>query len=335
MDKENKIIFIDGKNEDNEISKFENLQEFKREIKQVFISDKMKSIKQYAFENFTSLNSIIIPSSIQTIEKDSFKNNNLTYIKYEGYSNNDCKWNISENSLTEAVNVPIEYNNKKFCEQIAITNGSCGYNCTWIYNHETQELEIFGSGKMNNYGVATEIPWYPKMSQIKIIRIFSILTIVNNAFNGAKALETIQFHENIQSIGNSAFSSCTGLKQISLPTNLQTIGEKVFEKCSNIEYIEYPIGLKKCNSNVFSTSKTWKTIKFIGKGEMQNYTEINQPWHLIKDQIVKIEFDENVESIGNYAFSGLTSLKEVEIHKNIIFIGEKAFSSSGLLTISR
>ena len=69
----------------------------------------------------------------------------------------------------ERIKVPIDYG----LSDDIITNikGYCGEDCTYIFDHETKELEING-GKMTDRNDVTEVPWYSQMKNIKSIVIW-------------------------------------------------------------------------------------------------------------------------------------------------------------------
>lgn len=84
----------------------------------------------------------------------------------------------------------------------------------------------------------------------------------------------------------------------------------------------------------FSQKKGELTIR--GAGMMNNYSPTaHAPWHHLSEQILTIEIQRSVVSVGDYAFAGCTALQGVEIDLNrseLSVIGESAFADCRSLT---
>ena len=68
------------------------------------------------------------------------------------------------------------------------------------------------------------------------------------------------------------------------------------------------------------------TLMIYGSGEMYSYTSSTVPWRSYKDKIKEISIDEDITSIGDYAFYGL-NITKVEIPEGIRKIGTCAFAN--------
>ncbi len=72
-----------------------------------------------------------------------------------------------------------------------------------------------------------------------------------------------------------------------------------------------------------------KTLTVSGKGEMVDYSIAEtKPWSEHLTDMKKLVIGDEVESIGNYAFYGATSLEEVVLGKSLKSVGEKVFLHS-------
>ncbi|MCR5653791.1 MAG: leucine-rich repeat protein [Ruminococcus sp.] len=84
----------------------------------------------------------------------------------------------------------------------------------------------------------------------------------------------------------------------------------------------------------------WSSVDNIltinGTGYMNNYSEDNlPPWYIYRFEIDKIVIGEGVESIGFFAFYGLSGVKEIVLPDSLTYIGGYAFSGCEMLkTIS-
>lgn len=96
----------------------------------------------------------------------------------------------------------------------------------------------------------------------------------------------------------------------------------------------FPISLT-ASAETFSgscgTNVTWAydlngTLTITGTGAMYDYSSTPVPWSSYRSSISKIIISSGVTSIGNYAFSGFSSLVSISLSDNINSIGEYAFS---------
>jgi len=85
-------------------------------------------------------------------------------------------------------------------------------------------------------------------------------------------------------------------------------------------------------------SLTWSvsdnTLTISGSGSMPNYGVGNSPWNSIRHAIRTIIIEENVTSIGNYAFFLCSSLTSITIPNSVTSIGGSAFNACGLTSIT-
>ena len=130
----------------------------------------------------------------------------------------------------------------------------------------------------------------------------TITEIGNDAFRECRSLQTINIPEGVIKIGDSAFYS-TLLDSIHLSSSVREIGDRAF----------YESKLRKINlENVEST---------VGQEAFANLF------------LEKIDLS-NIRSIGNFSFSGNSSLKEVVLGDSLQGISSGAFSSCDLRRVS-
>ena len=88
-----------------------------------------------------------------------------------------------------------------------------------------------------------------------------------------------------------------------------------------------------CGSSVFWTMYSDGELNIAGSGSMDDYTGVNHtPWNSFLDSITTITINNQVEKIGNYAFSNLSQLQTVTIPANIKNVGRYAFVLCSNLT---
>ena len=90
-----------------------------------------------------------------------------------------------------------------------------------------------------------------------------------------------------------------------------------------------------CGSNLTWTFvESSGTLTISGSGAMTDFANISIcPWNNCSSSIYKVVIEENVTSIGDYAFYYCTNLTSVTIGNSVVTIGERAFSFCTNLTI--
>ena len=158
----------------------------------------------------------------------------------------------------------------------------------------------------------------------------SVTSIGNSAFDGCNALSNIAIPDSVTSIGNYAFSSCCSLSDIIIPDSVENVGNGAFQYCSLLECISIPKSVICLNGNPFA--------KWDGKLECLSPNFIYEDDVLFnKDKSKIISFrnqairsyiiPSSVNSIGDSAFAGCSSLSNIAIPSSVNSIGKYAFSS--------
>ena len=136
-----------------------------------------------------------------------------------------------------------------------------------------------------------------------------IIDGVLNSFAPA-GLTEYTIPDSVTSIGELAFRECTSLTSITIPDSVTSIGEAAYSGCTGELII---------NSKIVET----------------NYTNSNYPstygW-LKSAKFSKLTIGDSITSIGNYAFSGCSSLTSITIPDSVTTIGESAFDECFSLT---
>ncbi len=80
-----------------------------------------------------------------------------------------------------------------------------------------------------------------------------------------------------------------------------------------------------CGDSIsYSFSNSVLTLE--GHGKMYNYVSKPTPWFSIKDSVKKLVVKDGITELGNIAESPFTNLKEVELCKTLVYIGEHWFA---------
>lgn len=172
-------------------------------------------------------------------------------------------------------------------------------------------------------------------------------------FGNCVSLERIELPDSVTAIYYYAFRGCTALREVIFGNNLQIIDAGVFENCNAIEICELPASVTKIHSTSFTEKAvsaitiaegnttyvkdgnciidiTTNTLVAAGADNVviPDYVTAIGPSAFNRRSIKSIVIPSSVQSIGNYAFSGCTSLQSVSFNagSELKTIGRYAFN---------
>ena len=144
-----------------------------------------------------------------------------------------------------------------------------------------------------------------------------VTRIGDNAFYDKSNLRSVTIPDSVTSIGSSAFSACKNLTSVTLGNGVTTIGNYAFYNCSGLEEVH------------ITDLAAWCAIEFDYSANPLSYAHnLYLNGKLISDLVIP----DGVKSIGNYAFSGCSSLISITIPDSVTSIGGYAFYGCGGLT---
>ena len=132
----------------------------------------------------------------------------------------------------------------------------------------------------------------------------SVTAIAANAFAGRGEITGMVLPDTVVSIGDQAFDSCHNMVSIYLGTNITSIGTRAFQD-SGLTSVVLPQSLTQLNDGVF--------LRATGLGT--------------------VTFGNQMTSIGASAFIGCSSLLAITLPNSVTNISNSAFSYSGLNSI--
>ncbi|MFA5449122.1 MAG: leucine-rich repeat protein [Clostridia bacterium] len=151
----------------------------------------------------------------------------------------------------------------------------------------------------------------------------SVIDIAPYAFKDYNRITSIVIPYGLRTIGNNAFEGCTGLSSMSIPNSVTNIGGSAFSGCSGLVDITLPF--------VGSALNNPSNIHF---GYIFGASSYNDNSSYIPSSLKTVVITQ-ATSIGNYAFSGCSSLTSIVILDSITNIEHFAFSGcSGLTSIT-
>lgn len=225
------------------------------------IDPSVTSIANWAFQNNTHLTSVVIPSSVLSINSGSFSgayfdditfNEGLLTIGWSAFANINFNGNqvdvILPNSLTTI--------GASAFAQSTFRSISIGENVSSLGN----------SAFYNNFGEAPESI---------IFRGNSALTSISDTtFTGYRGL-TLDLPQNITSIANRAIEFAN-IEYLIIPSGVTSIGNSALQYMSNIKTLILSDNLTTMGTNIFVSTTSIDTVLYCGSSSaVQNYTYPN------------------------------------------------------------
>lgn len=136
-------------------------------------------------------------------------------------------------------------------------------------------------------------------------------------------LTSIVVPEGVTSIPKRAFYHCDGLESVYLPSSVETIGYGAFSNCQNLTQINYPLNLSKVDDLEPPFSSPKLTSIVIPEG----VTSIPDNCFDSCRNLRSISLPSTLKSIGKFSFSACTSLISIQLPDSVETIGEFAFAS--------
>ncbi len=204
----------------------------------------------------------------------------------------------------------------------------------------------------------------------------TVKTIDTLAFGYCKKLHTINLSNNLEKIGYRAFGNCESLIQMDLPDTLKVIESSAFADCTSLTSIVFPDNLEViengicCNCSSLLDIKMSNSIKSVGNKafsetaflnvtkpdeygciylgkvllhsidtqeyvQVKDYTRVIANGAFIDNKVIKeIELPKGVIEIGDECFKNCNSLKKITILEGLETIGSNAFSRTGVKKIA-
>ena len=269
------------------------------------IPDGVTSIGNYAFYNCTSLTSIEIPDSVTSIGDSTF---------------------YSCSSLADVT----------IGNGVASIENNAFYNCTNLEAVYITDIAAWCSISFDNYSA-------------------NPLFFSGNLYVDNVLVTELVIPDGVTSIGKRAFYNCNSLTSIEIPDSVTSIGEGAF-KGANVEEITLPfIGAHQGGSGAYddvfgyifghsdssyggAVRQYYSSSAYINyyyyyyyipstlrKVTITNETEIPYGAFYNCSNVVEININKGVTSIGGDAFHDCSSLTSIEIPDSVTSIGNSAF----------
>lgn len=299
-------------------------------LRKVTFADGVTKSLQGMFMGTTSLEEVVLPKSLKTIDQNTFKDcsglKKLSVVKSDQETGEYVA--AEENVLDTVENINAgAFNGCSSLETLTLKNvakiDSSDTNRTFGGCMSLKKVSVTGVTTTDNTGKTTlsttiGTSAFKDNKALKEINLDTIKTVSQEAFRGCGVADdgtdpaTLTLN-NVNAIGALAFYGC-GFKAVQIPRQLTSVAT------GKIDGVEYgPFAGGKLETVSFGT-----LINTIPDNLCMNTTSLQK----IELQSVKA----SLKTIGKNAFKGCTSVEEVTIPKGILTVSNSAFEGCSGLT---
>ena len=284
----------------------------------VAIPDSVSSIGQATFRGCTALTSVSLQSSLNSVENAAFYGCTALSDVYYGGKRSD--WALL---YIGSDNAPLENAQRHYG---GTASGTCGESAYWSFNEANGTLTISGTGEMFD----EKSPWSQYSKQVTQIVIENGITRIGTAsFSNCSKATSIDIGKDVESIGPGCFGMYNKLTDVYYASSASDWAAITIEgtnealRAANMHYTES----YSCGENVtWSFDERTGTLTISGTGPMTNYeTPEAVPWYGLRKDIQRIVVEDGVTSIGKWAFSAYTELRNITISDSVTNISDYAF----------
>ena len=240
----------------------------------VIIPNSVKSIGSYAFQCCYGLSSVTIPTGVTTVNERAF---------------NGCI-NLISISISNTVT---SIGNRAF------------YLCERLTSVHISDLDAWCKISFGTSGSSNPLEWahhlYLNGKEIEdLVFPNSITSIASRAFCGCTGLTSVTIGNNVTTIGNSAFYGCSNITSVTIKSSVTTIEGSAFEDCTSLPSITIPDNVTSIGGSAFKgctnvTSVTLGSgVNSIGSDAIASCPNINDVYC----------YAEEIPSTGKNAFQG-------------------------------
>ena len=272
------------------------------------IKEGIKKLPTSIFKNCSSLQYVLIPGTVSTIEDYAFYNcGMLDTVQFEeGLETiNKCAFEmcpkLSVADLPVSLRTIGSYSFRgSALSSVLLPDKVKTIGCYAFSDCPNITSVTIGAGVEEwilDWGCNYAFKNDSKISEVIIKE--GALSIGANAFENCVSIPSIEVPITVTDVGNAAFAGCTSLQKASVERG--RIGEKAFYECTSLRELQIP--------RVSSIEKE----AFYNDSNLQDF-----------------ELPETITSIGSSAFYGCSSLKYLTIPDSVSYLGYYAFADCGL-----
>ena len=313
----------------------------------IVIPDNVTSIGDYAFDRCTLLTNIVIPYNVTNIASGAFWGcSGLTSMTV----NATTPPTLGNYAFTSAGVFPIY---TPTCELAGIYKSASGWSdyssriyatdcltlvCKFNVTSTSDKTQIavvtssFMGIEVDGVSVGVTSGYtFSTVGEHTVKYYLNGTAIVDNLFyNGGSKITAVTIGDGVTSIGYRAFYNCQGIRSIDIPDSVTSIGDSAFYNCINLTSIYIPDSVTSIDTGAFF-SCYGLTSCTIGSG----VTSIGDGAFSECYNLTSISIPNTITAIGNGAFLKCSGLTSIDIPSSVTSIGNNAFEyCHGLTSIT-
>ena len=252
----------------------------------------VKNIYKEVFKNNDTIQQVVIPDSVETIDSSAFFDCNALTSVMIGNSvtsiGSQAFWSCS--SLT-SVTIPDSVTSIgdfafQYCSALtSVTIGNCAavigqsafYGChSSLYTE--YELGRYVKANENPYAILIGVT-NKNLSTYKMHEDTKI--IAGSAFKDCDRMTSIAIPDGVRSIGDGAFYKCSALTSVTIPDSVTSIGEDAFYYCSALTSVTIPDSVTSIGYMAFYNCSALTSVYYKGNAAEWNTISIGDyNWNL-------------------------------------------------------
>ncbi len=309
----------------------------------------LSSIGNQAFYSCANLDSVTIPSNVQTIGSAAFAKTSIAEVVFEGgdkpltVTDGKSVWTATSTSTTLGAFAGLDIQSiilpKRLQSVAAYMFDGCSKlnSVAFEGNSQVKSIEKYA---FNNCMLLASIGLPNSLEKIadyafaasgltEIALPDKVTSLGNYVFQGCTQLADVSFPDALISMGTNVFANCTSLTSVILPQNLTEIKKEAFKGCTSLQSVTIPASVTSIENAAFDGCAKLATITFEDgdvplmlatgtstAGVFRNCTSLET-----------IDFPKRLSAIGDYAFNGCNMLNTVTFADGatVAEIGDYAF----------
>lgn len=330
----------------------------------VSIPDSVTNIGGWAFE-FTGLKSVTIPNGVTRIGQGAFRGcNSLTSVSIPdsvtslgddipsswesafSYCTNLSSFEVGSENIAYSSMDGVLYNKSKttlicYPPGKLDTSFSIPNSVTKVFSsafiHCTDLTSMTIPDSVTKIG---ESAFGGCTGLTSIIIPNSVTDLWDFAFAGCTSLTSVTISEGLTSIGRETFFQCNSLTSVTIPNSVTSIGSNAFSYCSSLASVSISSSVTRIDNSAFSPCSKLTALDVASEniayssaaGILFDHSKATLICYPAGRVDLSYTIPDSINSIGEGAFGGCTSLKSVNIPNSVTTIGGLSFYNCSNLT---
>ncbi len=259
---------------------------------------KIVSIADKCFEGNTAIESVVLPSTLETIGRNVFCNcsslkkcdlpRHLKSLGDNAFAFTALEDVVFQDYLEEVGTMA--FYRCRSLKKVTVSKRTSQLGVGAFAGCESLE-EIEVSDKNGRFMFEDGVLYSRKQDRIvQVLATFkgklspprSLLTVEQYAADGCAGITELDLPVSLTSIGACAFRNCSGIAKVKFPNTLNKIGERAFEGCTSIRKLDVPASVKSIGKKAFSgctgieTADLAGVLKYSGLNLFEGCTGLNR-----------------------------------------------------------